>query len=91
MLHLLAVLWLDVRMRLVLGAARHCMVESDECLFCVEHHGEVELAALVIPVEVNAKVVLSCPTMGDGVMIFEDGYEVLRMLFANISYSKVVN
>ena len=67
------------------------MVESDECLFYVEEHGEVDLAALIIPVEVNADVALYFPIMGDGVMLLEDGHEVLRMIFADIFYSKVVN
>ena len=35
------------------------MFELDECLFYVEEHGEVDLAALIFPVEVNAKVALS--------------------------------
>ena len=87
----MAVIWLDAQMRLVLGAARHYMVESDECLFYVEEHGEVDLAALIIPVEVNADVALYFPIMGDGVMLLEDGHEVLRMIFADIFYSKVVN
>ena len=78
-------------MRLVLGAARHSMVELDECLFDVEEHGDVDLAALIIPVEVNAKVALSCPIMGDGVMLLKDSHEVLRILFAYIFYSKVFN
>ena len=67
------------------------MVESYKCLFYVEEHGEVELAALIIPVEVNAKVALSFPIMGDGAILLEDGQEVLHMIFANIFYSKVVN
>ena len=46
---------------------------------------------LITPVEVNAEVVISFPIMGDGVMLLEDGYEVLRMIFADIFYSKVVN
>ena len=78
-------------MRLVLGEARYCMVELDERLLYVEDHGEVELAALIITVEVNAKVALSFPIVGYGVMLLEDGHEVLRMIFAAIFYSKVVN
>ena len=45
------------------------MVESDECVFDLEDHGEVDLMALIIPVEVNAEVALSCPIMGGGVML----------------------
>ena len=67
------------------------MVESGECLFYVEEHGEVDLEDLIIPVEVNAEVAISLPIMGDGVMLLEDGHEVLRMLFADVFYSKVVN
>ena len=67
------------------------MVDSDECIFEVEKHGEVDLAALIIQVEVNAEVALSSPIMGDGVMIIEEGHKVLRMLFAYIFDSKVVN
>ena len=78
-------------MWLILGAAWHCVVESDESLFYVDDHGEVDLVALIIPVEVNAKVAISFPIMVDGVMLLEDSHEVLRMLFANIFYSKVVN
>ena len=78
-------------MRLVLGEDPHCMVESDECLFYVEKHGEVDLAAIVIPVKVNAEVAISLPIMGDGVMLLEDGHEVLRMLFVNVFYSNIVN
>ena len=74
-----------------MGAARQCMVELYECLFYVEEHGEVDLLALIIPVEINAEVALSFQIMGDGVMILEDGHEVLRMLFANAFYFKVVN
>ena len=51
----------------------------------------MDLAALIIPVEVNAKVALSRPIMGDGIMIFEDSHEVLHMLFAYIFDSKVFN
>ena len=51
----------------------------------------MDLAALIIPVKVNAKVALSFPIMGDGAILLEDGQEVLRMIFANIFYSKVVN
>ena len=35
------------------------MFESDECLFDIDDHVEVYLAALIIPVKVNAKVALS--------------------------------
>ena len=80
-----------MKMRLVLGAARHCIVELDQCLFYVKEHVEVDLAALTIPVDVNDKGALSLPIMGDGVMLLEDGHEVLHMLFYNIFYSKVVN
>ena len=51
----------------------------------------MDLAALIIPVKVNAEVALSFPIMGNGVMLLEDGHEVLHMLFAKIFYSKVVN
>ena len=67
------------------------MVESDECLFYIEEHGEVDLVALIIPVKFNAKVAFSFTIMSDGAMILEDSHEVLHMLFANIFYSKVVN
>ena len=90
-LHLLTILWIDVWMQLVLGEARHSMVESGECLFDVDYQGEVDLGAIVIPVEVNTEVALSCPIMGDVVMLLKDVHEVLRMLFAYIFDSKVVN
>ena len=67
------------------------MVESDDCIFYVEENGEVELVALIFPVKVNVEVVLSLQIMGDGVMLFKDGHEVLRMLFVDIFYSKVFN
>ena len=51
----------------------------------------MDLAALIIQVEVNAEIALSFPIMGDGVMLIKDGQEVLCMLFADIFYSKVVN
>ena len=56
------------------------MVESDECLFYVEEHGEVDLTELIIPVKVNAEVAISFPIMGDGVMLLEDDHEVLHIL-----------
>ena len=59
-------------MQLILGAARHCMVELDECIFYVDEHGEVDLTALIITVEVNSKVALSFLIMGDGVMLLGD-------------------
>ena len=49
------------------------------------------LAALIFPVKFNAEVVISFPIVGDGVMLLEDSHEVLRMLFAYIFCSKVVN
>ena len=67
------------------------MVELNACLFYVEEHGEVDLAALIIPVEANSEVTLSFPIMGDDVMLLEDGHEVMRMLFVDIVYYKVVN
>ena len=51
----------------------------------------MELAALIIPAGVNVEVALSFPIMGDGVILIGDGHEVLRMLFTDIFYSKVVN
>ena len=51
----------------------------------------MDLAAIIIPVEVNSEVALSFPIMGDGVMFLKDGHEVLLMLSANIFYSKFVN
>ena len=51
----------------------------------------MDLAALIIPVEVNSEVALSLPIMGDGAMLTEEGHEVMHMIFANIFYSKVVN
>ena len=51
----------------------------------------MDLAALIIPVEVNAEVALYFPITGDDVMLLEDGHEVLHMLFADIFYSKAVN
>ena len=44
----------------------------------------MDLAALIIPVEVNAEVALSFPIMGDGVMYLKDGHEVLLIHYANI-------
>ena len=35
------------------------MVESDKCLFYLKDHGDLELLALIIPVKVNAEVVIS--------------------------------
>ena len=67
------------------------MVESDECLFDVWEYGEVDLVEIIFPVKVNAEKALTCPTMGDSVMILEDSHEVLHMLFTYIFDSKVVD
>ena len=48
----------------------------------------MDLAALIIPVEVNAKVALSFPIMGDGGTLLDNGHEMLRMIFSN--YTKQI-
>ena len=78
-------------MWLVLGTARYCMVELEECLFYVEENVEVDLAALIIPGEVNSEVALSFPIIGDVVMLLENGHEMLCMLFADVFYSNFFN
>ena len=67
------------------------MVESYQCLLDVFHHGEVDFLLVVVPVEVDAKVLLACTIMGDGVMMFEDSHEVLRMLFAHTFDAKIAH
>ena len=49
------------------------------------------LAAIIILVEVNSEVAISCPIMVDCVMLIEAVHEVLLMFFADIFYSKSIN
>ena len=67
------------------------MVELYMCLPDAFQHGKVDFPLVVVPVEVDAKVSLACQIMGDGVMLFEDSHEVLRMLFAHIFDSETVH
>ena len=81
--YFLAIFQFDVWVRLVLWAAGYGMVESHEYLLDVFQHGEVDFPLIVFSVEVNAEVSLAFPIMGDGVILFNGNYEVLRMLFAH--------
>ena len=87
----MAVFRFDVWLGLVLWASGDGMVESYQCLLEVFHHGEVDFLLVVVPVEVDAKVLLACTIMGDGVMMFEDSHEVLRMLFSHILDDEIVH
>ena len=57
----------------------------------VVQYQAVDLSAGVIPIEVDAQVFCACPILGDCVVLFEYGYEVLGVLLADVLYAEIID
>ena len=78
-------------MRRVLALPRLRVPEFGQSFGGVARHGEVDLAAVVVPVERDADVLLTVPVRLQ-VVVFSDGVDkVLSVLLADVFDPEVVN
>ena len=66
-------------------------METLEGISYVWKHGEVYLTIRVVPVDVHSKVPWSGPVVWNGVVLAEDGHEVVAMMFAYVLDTKIVH
>ena len=70
---------------------RHWVIKLLACLRDIAQHGEVHDVALVVPIQVYAKVVLSFFVSRDGVVLPQDGHEVVRVILSYKVNAKIIN
>ena len=83
--------WLDVGIRLIMWSSWTGVVETIEVMSYVGKYGEVYLTIRVFPVDVHSKVLWYGPVVWNGVVLTDDGHEVVAMLLAYILDAKIVH
>ena len=81
----------DVWVGLVLGFAQLGVVEAFESGCDICEHGHVSFAVFVVPVYIESKITFAVPVVGDFIVLLDNSYEVVIMLFADVLDTKVVN
>ena len=86
-----AVLDRSVRVRRVLPFCWMRVPELGEGLGAIVWHGEVDLPAVVVPVELDADVLFAVPVLRQ-VVVLADGVEkMLGMLPSDVLYAEVID
>ena len=67
------------------------VIKTLEGVVDVGENGEVDLAVVVVPVQIQYQAVLNVPVAGDFVAFFKDGNEVVGMLLSSVLDTKVIN
>ena len=67
------------------------VIKTLEGVVDVGENGEVDLAVVVVPVQIQYQAVLTVPVAGDFVAFFKDGNEVVGMLLSSVLDTKVIN
>ncbi len=67
------------------------VLESRDGFAAISGHGKVNLAFLVVEIEVDSAVFLAFPVLVHHIVFFENLDEVICVLFSNIFYTEIIN
>ena len=75
--------------RVLRFGGQRVIVRLEDCLG-VTFHGEAAGTFVVVPVKVNADILLYLPVSGDGLFLFEIREEVFDVAFLHILNTKII-
>ena len=81
----------NVWVQLVLRLSAVVVSESCECVCYIRQHGPVYLVVAVVPIEIHLQVPFALPIMGNFLVLSENWHQVLRVVFANVFQTKIIN
>ena len=86
-LGLCVIIWLDVWVWLILRLAEVFVTEYSEGLCHIPQHQQVNLAVVIVPINIQTEVFFALPIDQYFVVLSENCQEVLCVLFSDIFYA----
>ena len=86
-----AILCLDVRVWPILRLTRVFVTEYSEGLCHIPQHQQVNLAVVIVPINIQTEVFFALPIDQYFVVLSENCQEVLCVLFSDIFYAKIID
>ena len=67
------------------------MLVLEEKPLYIPRHGNVEGVGIVIPIQLDATVEVTCPIFGEFIFLFDAPNEMVHVLFTDILNTKIVH